>query len=206
MGHFASRNMQQNFCILLVITLGGQVVTDIIAQHQKATANALGLDELRTGRHICRDDDRTRIGELWCPYFWTIRAIPTFNEHVMITVVEMEGRDSPRFKTKGWRKAAISAEGEFEVLTNVSRNVEPCLDGLQLLLPSGNLTLDGILYEFAIQSVELRGTFSFGNPNNAGWALLANECRKLGESLAKQARNPILLQHMAQWKVYAEDA
>jgi len=179
---------------------------DSISKHESHVADMLGLADLRIGRHTCRDDSGARVGEMWLPCFWTIRAMPTFHEHVFITVVEMQGRETPRFSTKGWRKAVIFAGGECAALTNVPKNVEPCFGNLQLLVASDRITLDGIGYELSVNSTEFRGRFSFSNPCKSDLVSLANECRNLGDSLAKQSGNPTLLRHMAEWKTYAEDA
>lgn len=124
-------------------------------------ARNLGLDGLRIGRHILRNDNGMKTGERWIQCFWYCLIQIRCETKAIITIVKP--RDS------NVCVAVFSLVNQHELTDSVTSEVPahevmPDFDSIKLGTMTGTLSLDGITYSVGIESAALRSVIEFANP------------------------------------------
>jgi hypothetical protein len=128
-------------------------------------ARLFGLEELRIGRHYLRDTDRARIGSVWVQSLWFADVVPSFHARSVLCVIAVKGEAFRNKTTPDWHKAVFATPFHSAVVGIDTDPVANALNGFDLFRPSGVMSLDGIGYKVAFETMELRGSLSFGNPS-----------------------------------------
>lgn len=166
-------------------------------------AAALGLKELRVGKHDWRDEQHSLVGNLWLKSLWLLRVRPSFGHYGLIGVITAHGgelrRDGRRFS---WVKAVLSSN---DVLIAQDIEVDPLPDvvsSLPLTWKSNSVSCDGVEYGFCVETGFVEGGLRFSNPEQPELVALEYRCWQLAETVAIESRNETLIAFTRAWRRY----
>ena len=131
------------------------------AEYRDEIARSLGLDGLRTGRHIVRNGSGMKTGERWILRLWYCLIQIGCDAKAIIAVVEP--RDSNQCLAGFFRVCQKNlTDSVFAEIP--TQEAMPDFDSITLGTSSGTLRLDGVAYSIGIESVALRAFIEFANP------------------------------------------
>ena len=182
-------------------------------QAVSSIATALGLDDLRPGRHILRDAKRMRTGELTVTDAWFAHIIPSFHDRGVVAVVRAEDTEFRGSITPGFLRAAVavvSIESEAlrqTVTADIGNDPLPtALQSLDLLATSDSLWLDGIGYELHTHTQACRSRIQFSNPSIDCFRAIESAMFDAANTVAKTSRDKTIVGFVNTWHDYLKDS
>ena len=183
-----------------------------------AIVSLLGLSDVRIGRHASESDDR----DFWIQSIWRARILPSFDSDAFLVVAtcaepwqpgvepstgiwarcrDLLGRPSTP-PTIQWRKAILSLQGEPTVVELPHDPVAVALRDMDLFEAYEYSTLDGISYEFEIQTWSLHASLSFGNPEVPSLHRLAKALLGVGREIGRVSCSKAVAEYLKVWTRY----
>lgn len=167
-------------------------------------AAALGLEDLRVGRHYLRDESRARVGCIWLDTLWMLHVRPSFDHHGLVGVVTSHGEEFRGVTSQGWTKAILASNDSFTVQEINSDPLPPLLAQLPLLRQSKSGFLDGVGYELRVHTIQMTAKLSFGNPSLPELVAVEKSCWDLGDAIARRSGDNSLAEFTATWRRYQD--
>jgi hypothetical protein len=172
-------------------------------------SEALGVPELRCGRHALRDhkgwlDDKIEVGCLWHAV-----VMPSFHPWAAIGVVHMDqsefrGKTHPSIiraavvlfdradgQVQGWSAADVSSDPLTEAL-----------GGVQLLPGTKSMSLDGISYRVCTSGWEIDATLHIHNPRTASLRAIEQSLFEVASTIQEHTAKDELAAYLNSWKEY----
>jgi hypothetical protein len=165
-------------------------------------ARALGLEEIRIGRHKVRDKEGLCSGAILVRSLWILRVVPSFHPPGLLCVASAEGDSWYSRKAPGWIKGVLATGDEIVCVSLKTDPLPTILNGLPLLLDSNGFCLDGIGYRLNVRSSALDSALRFSNPQSPEFVTLEAKCWELGNQWAGNSGNPTLKGFISSWKGY----
>ena len=167
-----------------------------------AIAAALGIEDLRLGRHFLRDEGGKRAGSIWLDTYWMLRVKPSFDDHGLVGVAAAHGEESKGVKPPGWIKAVLSCADALVVWDIEADPLPPFLSRLPLLRSCGSMFLDGVGYELRSNSLDVHANLRFSNPVAFEFVTFEAACLQLAQRIARASGNQALIRFGATWAGY----
>jgi len=161
-----------------------------------------GLEELRIGRHYLRDTDRARMGSVWVESLWYADIVPSFHERSVLCVIAAKGEAFRNKTTPNWHKAVFATPFQSAVVEIEADPVAHALNGFDLFRPSGVMSLDGIGYKVAFETLELRGSLTLGNPSQPKLVALESALHSVASEVARRSDVKELGEAVIVWNEY----
>jgi hypothetical protein len=165
-------------------------------------ARLFGLEELRAGRHYLRDADRARVGSVWVQSLWHAEVVPSFHARSVLCVICAKGETFRNSATPDWHRAAFATPFQSAVVEVDRDPVADALSGFDLFRPGGAVSLDGIGYKVVFETLEMRGSLSFGNPSQPDLVALESALYSLASLVARRSNVIELAQAVDMWNEY----
>ena len=182
-------------------------------QAVSSIATALGLDDLRPGRHILRDAKRMRTAELTVTDAWYAHVCPSFHDRGVVAVVraedtEFRGSVTPGFLRAGVAVVSIETESlRRTVVADIGSDPLPAaLQSLDILASTDSLWLDGIGYELHTHTRACRSTLQFSNPSIDCFRAIESALLAVANAVAKTSRDKTISGFVNAWNDYLKDA
>ena len=169
-----------------------------------SVALAVGLDDLRVGRHYLRDESRARVGCIWLDTLWLLHVRPSFDHHGLVGVVKSHGEELRGVTSAGWVKAILASNDSFIVREVESDPLPELLARLPLLQQSQSGFLDGVGYEMRVETTQIKTKMSFGNPTLPELVAVERSCWEMAETIARKSRDEILIAFTKTWRRYQD--
>lgn len=152
-------------------------------------AQVLGLDGLRIGRHILRNNNGMKTGERWIQCFWYCLVQIRCETKAIITVVEPcdSSKCDVVFALVNQHEVSHSVTAEIS-----AQEVMPDFDSIKLGTRTGVLSLDGVTYSVGIESVALRAVIEFANPIDTQLLALEKAVLSIVRVLARATGQPVV--------------
>ena len=182
-------------------------------QAVSSIATALGLDDLRPGRHILRDAKRMRTGELTITDAWYAHVCPSFHDRGVVAVIRAEDTEFRGTVTPGFLRAAIAVINietdalRKTVVTDIDSDpLPPTLESLDLLASTDSMWLDGIGYELHTYTRACRSTLQFSNPSVDCFRSIEAALYGCAKLVANASREKTVTAFVNTWHDYLKDA
>lgn len=184
----------------------------IMDQALTALAKLIGVEDLRSGRHILRNERGWRTGEVTVSYAWRVIVTPSFHDPCLLTVVrtvdtEFRGKTASGFlragiaimsrETKGLRQAVavdIDADPVFSAIGSVD-----------LRASSDSLWLDGIGYELHTDFTPCRASLHFSNPTVQCFRNIEDSMLAVAGQVANASSESTISGCVKTWRGYLRD-
>jgi hypothetical protein len=174
-------------------------------------SQALGVPELRCGRHALRDQKGWLDDEIEAGYLWHARVMPSFHPWADIGLVHMDqsefrGKEHPSitraamvlFDREGGQVLGWSAtEVESDPLAEAIR-------GIQLLPGRKSMSLDGISYRICTSDWEIEASFHMQNPRTASLCAIERSLFSVASAVQKHTGNDQIALYLNSWQEYLE--
>jgi|JI10StandDraft_1071094.scaffolds.fasta_scaffold934141_2 hypothetical protein len=153
-------------------------------------ATALGFNDFRPGRHVLRDERNWKSGEIDVARTWVGFRIPSFiaTTAVMrfdITTHKQKDKEQGAYRLTGICDFDRNSAEPKNLRTHREALGEDAVINLLTTPPLNNqewrLTLDGIGYILAVQTMTLNSVITFYNPKEQSLVKLIEELEKLME-------------------------
>ena len=163
----------------------------------------LGISELRTGRHILRDERGWRDDETWVTRLWHAKIMPSFDDWGLVGLAEFSESEFRGRHHPACMKAAVVTFEQGSDVPRVSEWAELPSDPLRALVRAVDLMpedqsrcLDGISYMLTIDGSELSTRLCLSNPTQPGLvavqAALLEVCERVQEATQSKALRAFL--------------
>ena len=182
-------------------------------QAVSSIATALGLDDLRPGRHILRDAKRMRTGELNVTDAWYAHVCPSFHDRGVVAVVRAEDTEYRGNVTHGFLRAAIAG---ISIETDALRQtvvadidadpLPPALQSLDILASTDSMWLDGISYELHTHTQACRSTLQFSNPSVDCFRAIESAMLDSAKLVANATGEKTVNGFVSTWRDYLRDS
>jgi hypothetical protein len=172
-------------------------------------SHALGVPELRCGRHALRDqkgwlDDKIEVG-----YLWHALVMPSFHPWAAIGLVHMKqsefrGKDHPSIM----RAAMVVFDqegGQARASSATEVNSDPLAEeirGLQVLPGTKSVFLDGIGYRICTSDWEVEATIHLHNPRSASLRAVEKSLFQIATTIQSQTGNHEITAYLNLWQGY----
>ncbi len=165
-------------------------------------AKLCGLEVLRAGRHVLRDERGWKTAEMHVLAVWIAEIEPTFMEHACICMITTE-RD---------QRAFFCVDRDHEVVTigpitgERSDPVKDLLQGLDLWTARRTISVDGIAYRFYLDTQDVRLALYFANPAVAALVRFEGALLQVTAELEKHDSTGTVARYRSEWRGYAAEA
>ena len=165
-------------------------------------AATLGLDDLRPGRHIVRDQQGSKTHEVSVLGIWAAHISPILFPPATVAVVMEEQR------TFGAFAVVIGVSRTWDTVSVVDAQfapewVDPVADILgkvDLFELDGGLVLDGISYELHIDTLASRSQIHFATPNTQSLVGLEQAIFRVANEVVTLAGGPLEKRYIDTWQ------
>ena len=172
-------------------------------------SEALGLPELRSGRHALRNDKGWLDDKIEVGFLWHALVMPSFHSWAAIGMVHM---DQSEFRGKSHAaiiKAAVvlfdHSDGHVQSCSATEMDRDPlaeALRGVQLLSVDRNVYLDGIGYRICTSGWGINATLHISNPRAASLRAIEHSLFQVASSVQKQTGMVELATYLSLWEGY----
>jgi hypothetical protein len=172
-------------------------------------SQALGVPELRCGRHALRDykgwlDDKIEVGYLWHAF-----VMPSIHPGAAIGMVHMDESEFRGKKHPSVIKAAVVIfdrdDGQVRGWSAAEVNSDPVAEairGIQLLPGTKSMSLDGISYRVCTSDWEIDASFHMHNPRTASLKAIEQSLFEVASTVQKHTGNDQIAVYLNTWQEY----
>lgn len=137
----------------------------------------LDLEGFRCGRQFTRDQRNWKTGEFWVRKLWYARIMPSFGPHAELICASAKDVKHERESQPDWHRATLTWTPEGHQPSSVTCDIETdpvaeAVQNLTLLPTDGAVSLDGIGYFLALDTIEVTSKVTFSNPRSKSWRLV----------------------------------
>lgn len=174
-------------------------------------SQALGVPELRCGRHSLRNqkgwlDDKIKVG-----YLWHALVLPSFHPGAAIGMVHMDESEFRGKKHPSVIKAAVVLfdrdDGQVRAWSAAELDSDPVAEamrGIQLLPGTKSMSLDGISYHICTSDWEIKASFHMQNPRTAALCAIEQSLFDVASAVQKSTGNDQIAVYLSSWQEYLE--
>lgn len=174
-------------------------------------SEALGVPELRCGRHTLRDrkgwlDDKIEVSCLWHAV-----VMPSFHPWAAIGVVHREQSEFRGKMHPSIIRAAVvlfdPADGQLQGWSAAEVNSDPlteALGGIQFLPGTKSMSLDGISYRVCTSDSEIDATLHIHNPRTTSLRAIEQTLFQVASTVQKDAGKDEVAAYLNSWQEYLE--
>ncbi len=174
-------------------------------KNQNYIAKHFGLEELRAGKHIIRDERRWRKDEVWVSRSWQASILPSFHQEASLTTVyfrkhEFRGKVHPK------EILACMAIDDSSIPIGPVRvdedPVDPLLRSINLSPEEDYVTLDGIVYSISIQLLQTESSLTIHSPIEESHVAIEKGLFELATTIQSLSKSKELKNYLKIWKEY----
>jgi len=175
----------------------------IAPNDEDSIARALGIRDLRVGRHNLRDESPVPIGHICLDTLWILEVVPAFFGFTgLVGVAASHGEEFWGTTSPDWIKA-ILASGESLFVQEIELDPLPdVLAQLPLLPKLQNRSRDGIEYYLSIETETVCTGMSFFNPYLPELVAVEHSCWELADTIARKSGDETLASFTKSWQEY----
>jgi hypothetical protein len=168
-------------------------------------ASALGLDDLRSGRHTVRDQRGWKTREVLVLGIWVVHILPSFHPPATVAVVMEEHRTLGAFAvvvgvSKTWDTVSVA---DTQLAPDWVDPVADVLSKINLFDLEGGLSLDGISYELQIDTLASKAQIHFSNPITQSLVGLEQAIFRVASEVVTLAGGPLEKKYLVTWQEYS---
>ena len=164
-------------------------------------ANRFQLKDLKSGVHIIRDENGFRDNEIKIDYILLISIDRAFSGTGGILLIKQESRKFRNYENREklvklvfttdetGKLGSTYQEDEYENFTDLI----PAFKRVDLLDANRGMTLDGIIYQIYLDTVNIQTRIEVNNPNHESWKKLESEFWRMGVNLVEKSEDEKLL-------------
>lgn len=165
-------------------------------------ASALGLDNLRSGRHVVHDQQGSTTREVSVLGIWAAHISPILFPPATVAVVMEKQR------TLGAFAVAIGVSRTWDTVSVVDAQFAPewadpvadVLDKVDLFDLNGGIGLDGISYELHIDTFASRSQIYFATPSTQSLVGLEQAVFQVASEVVTLAGGPLEKRYLDTWQ------
>jgi hypothetical protein len=174
-------------------------------KNQNNMAKHFGLEELRAGGHIIRDERRWRKDELEVSRCWQASILPSFHQAASLTTVHFQEHE---FRGKVHSKEILACmvidDSSIPIgPVRVDKDpVEPLLRSINLSPEEDYVTLDGIGYSISIQLLQTKSSLTIHSPIEESHVAIETGLFELATAIQSLSKSKELINYLKIWKEY----
>ena len=172
-------------------------------------SQALGVPELRCGRHALRDHKGWLADEIEVAFLWHALIMPSFHPAAAIGMVHMNESGFRGKRHPSVIRAAVVLfdrdDGQVRGWSATEVNSDPVAEairGIQLLPGIKSMSLDGITYRISTSDWEIDASFHMHNPRTASLRAIEQSLFEVANTVRKHTGNDQIAVYLNSWQEY----
>ncbi len=159
---------------------------------------ASDLEQLRTGRHIVRDNRGWKTGAIAVRELWIVEIKPTFRDHSCLAMVHTDHGRNAYFCVS--QQSTVLLLGPFGV--DWPDPVEEVLQRFNLWSARNEISIDGIAYSFFVDTGDVQLAASFINPRTTALVSLEKAFLHVATTLSANDSTNVVKEYLQDWVPY----
>jgi len=177
-------------------------------RNQKDTAKLFGLDELRAGGHIIRDEQGWRKDEVEVSRCWQASILPSFHQAANLTTVHfLEHEFRGNVHPKEILACMVIDDSSIPIgPVSVHRDpVEPMFRNINLSPEEDYVAIDGIGYKISIQLCHIEASLMIHSPAYESHVAIEKGLFELATMIQSLSKSKELKKYLKIWKEYLSE-